>query len=79
MQPRKENPIATNNRAFLLPKNNRECYKLMEIIVEFLPLLKELVMQYGLWQISLAVALPILVFVSPKLLNSVANLIKALK
>lgn len=36
-------------------------------------------MQYGLWQISFAVTIPILVFISPELLNAIANLIKALK
>ncbi|WP_158076041.1 hypothetical protein [Rodentibacter trehalosifermentans] len=42
-------------------------------------LLKELIMEYGLWQITFAVTIPILVFVFPKLLNAIANLIRVLK
>lgn len=51
----------------------------MEIITFLTVTIKELVMQYGLWQISFAVAFPILILVFPKLLNAIANLVKALK
>lgn len=36
-------------------------------------------MQYGLWQISFAVTVPILIFILPKLVNAIANLINVLK
>ncbi|VEB26170.1 Uncharacterised protein [Actinobacillus lignieresii] len=36
-------------------------------------------MEYDLWQISLAITLPILAFVSPTLINAIANLLNVLK
>lgn len=51
----------------------------MEIITLLTVTIKELLMQYGLWQISFAVTVPILIFISPKLVDAIANLIKVLK
>lgn len=48
----------------------------MEIIALITALIKELIMEYGLWQIAFAVSLPILVLVSPKLIQAITNLIK---
>ncbi|MEN2910445.1 hypothetical protein KILDGOHL_00663 [Mannheimia haemolytica] len=51
----------------------------MKIITFLTVTIKEILMEYGLWQISLAVTVPILAFVSPKLINAVANLLNAMK
>ncbi|AGK02238.1 hypothetical protein DNAOFDDG_00305 [Mannheimia haemolytica] len=51
----------------------------MEIITFLTVTIKEILMEYGLWQISLAVTVPILAFVSPKLINAIANLLNAMK
>lgn len=51
----------------------------MEIITFLTVTIKEILMEYGLWQVSLAVSVPILAFVSPKLIDAIANLLSALK
>jgi len=51
----------------------------MEIVPLILPLIKELIMQYGLWQMAFAVSLLVFIFVLPKLINEITKLIQILR
>jgi len=51
----------------------------MEIVPLILPLIKELIMQYGLWQMAFAVSLPVFIFVLPKLIKEITKLIQILR
>ncbi|WP_194965426.1 hypothetical protein [Lonepinella koalarum] len=51
----------------------------MDNISLILPLIKELIMQYGLWQMAFAISLPVFIFILPKLIKEIINLIRILR